>query len=147
AAVTEHSIFFFQAEAGIRDFHVTGVQTCLFRSIDYIFDERARELYTEEPRHSEMVRVSYILATLNREGYSLATFSQKNWYHDRVMRLNFHCHEPKFQWFGHTATIEPHHVLWAIPQSVITANTLGTINQNIGYDGAENNVPPIDFIE
>src|SRR5690606_41185525 len=25
-------IFFFQAEDGIRDFHVTGVQTCLFRS-------------------------------------------------------------------------------------------------------------------
>src|SRR5207253_4170248 len=24
--------FFFQAEDGIRDFHVTGVQTCLFRS-------------------------------------------------------------------------------------------------------------------
>src|SRR5436309_11875044 len=26
------SFFFFQAEDGIRDFHVTGVQTCLFRS-------------------------------------------------------------------------------------------------------------------
>src|SRR5690606_39848476 len=25
-------LFFFQAEDGIRDFHVTGVQTCLFRS-------------------------------------------------------------------------------------------------------------------
>src|SRR5690606_40434269 len=25
-------IFFFQAEDGIRDFHVTGVQTCAFRS-------------------------------------------------------------------------------------------------------------------
>src|SRR5690606_40297762 len=25
-------VFFFQAEDGIRDFHVTGVQTCLFRS-------------------------------------------------------------------------------------------------------------------
>src|SRR5690606_14137458 len=46
-------------------------------TIDYIFDERARELYTEEPRHSEMVRVSYIFASLNREGYSLESFSEK----------------------------------------------------------------------
>lgn len=116
-------------------------------TIDYIFDERARELYTEEPRHSEMVRVSYIFATLNREGYSLENFSAKNWYHDRVMRLNFHYHEPKFQWFGNTAAMEPHHVLWAVPQSVITANTLGTINQNVGYDGAENNEPPLETID
>src|SRR5690606_39533210 len=28
------SFFFFQAEDGIRDFHVTGVQTLLFRSVD-----------------------------------------------------------------------------------------------------------------
>src|SRR5690606_40108060 len=28
--------FFFQAEDGIRDFHVTGVQTCAFRSLDSV---------------------------------------------------------------------------------------------------------------
>src|SRR5690606_40345937 len=27
-AVVSHNLFFFQAEDGIRDFHVTGVQTC-----------------------------------------------------------------------------------------------------------------------
>ena len=53
----------------------------------------------------------------------------------------------KFQWFGNTAAMLPHHALWAIPQSVITANTLGRINQNIGYDGAENNIPPLETIE
>src|SRR5690606_41068407 len=31
--------FFFQAEDGIRDFHVTGVQTVLFRSIDHHLGE------------------------------------------------------------------------------------------------------------
>src|SRR5690606_40194956 len=30
--------FFFQAEDGIRDFHVTGVQTCALRSIDAALD-------------------------------------------------------------------------------------------------------------
>ena len=116
-------------------------------TIDLIFDERARELFAEAPRHSEMVRVSYIMANLGRNGYSLGNFSQNNWYYDRVMEYNNLYHPPKLQWYGNTATIEPYHVLWPIPQSVITANTLGTINQNIGYDGAENNVPPIENIE
>jgi hypothetical protein len=116
-------------------------------TVDYIFDERARELYAEEPRHSEMVRASYIMAKLNKAGYRLDNFSQNNWYYDRVMRLNSHYHEPLFQWFGNTAAIEPYHVLWPIPQSVITANTLGTVNQNIGYAGAERNIPPLETIE
>ncbi|HLR32339.1 MAG TPA: RagB/SusD family nutrient uptake outer membrane protein [Fodinibius sp.] len=115
-------------------------------TIDYIFDERARELYMEEPRHSEMVRASYIMAAENIDGYSLDNFSQDNWFYDRVMEVNHHYHEPKLQWYGNTADIEPHHVLWPIPQDVITANTLGRVNQNIGYDGAENNEPPIETI-
>lgn len=116
-------------------------------TIDYIFDERARELYIEEPRHSEMVRVSYIIAKLNRDGYSLNNFDQKNWYYDRVMRVNEHYHAPLFTWFGNIAAISPYHILWAIPQSVITANTLGKINQNKGYPGAEQNVPPLETIK
>jgi len=116
-------------------------------TIDYIFDERARELYMEEPRHSEMVRVSYIMANLNRDGYSVANFSQKNWYHDRLMRVNpFYTQDPIFRWRSVDAHIDPHNVLWAIPQSVITANTLGTINQNVGYVGDGNNVPPLTEI-
>ena len=87
------------------------------------------------------------MAGENRGGYSLDSFSQSNWFYDRVMRLNHHYHDPKLQWYGNTAGIEPHHVLWAIPQSVISANTQGRVNQNIGYDGAENNIPPITSIE
>lgn len=34
-------------------------------NLDFIFDERARELYAESIRHAEMVRASYILASLN----------------------------------------------------------------------------------
>lgn len=115
-------------------------------SLDLIFDERARELFAEEPRHSEMVRVSYILAGLNRDGYSLATISQKNWYHDRVMKYNHFYHPPIYSFWGNQATLHPNHMLWPIPQTVITANTLGRINQNNGYDGAELNEPPLETI-
>lgn len=115
-------------------------------TIDYIFDERARELYAEEPRHSEMVRVSFIFAKLQKEGYSLETITQKNWYHDRVMRVNPFYHPPVYRFWDNTATLYPQHMLWPIPQEVITANTLGRINQNIGYDGAELNEPPLETI-
>jgi hypothetical protein len=116
-------------------------------NIDYIFEERARELYAEEPRHSEMVRVSFIFGKLNQGGYTLANLTTKNWYHDRVIRVNpFYTMTPKFAWYGNTATLLPHHFLWPVPQSVITANTKGTINQNFGYDGYENNVPPLETI-
>lgn len=48
---------------------------------------------------------------------------------------------PGTWWRSQTPRIEPYNVYWPIPQSVITANTLGSINQNVGYVGAENNVP------
>lgn len=115
-------------------------------TIDYIFDERARELFTEEPRHSEMVRVSFLMAKLNLNGYSLETISEKNWYYDRVIQYNEYYTPPKFVYRGYTATLSPHNMLWPISQSLITANTLGTINQNYGYQGYENNVPPLTTI-
>jgi hypothetical protein len=115
-------------------------------SIDFILDERARELYAEEPRHSEMVRISYIMAKSNLNGYTLDNFSEKNFFYDRLMKYN-KTYEKKISLLGNTANYAPFHVLWPIPSSVITANTLGVINQNIGYDGAENNVPPLEIIE
>ena len=39
--------------------------------------------------------------------------------------------------------ISTHHVLWPIPESAITSNTGGVINQNIGYPGAENKLTPL----
>jgi len=115
-------------------------------TVDYIFEERARELYAEEMRHSEMVRVSFQLANMNKEGYSLDNISQNNWFYDRVMRVNEHYHPPKYFFWGVEATLLPEHILWPVPQSVITANTLGRINQNYGYDGYELNEPPLESI-
>jgi len=115
-------------------------------NIDFILHERARELFAEEPRHSELVRISYIMAKAGLNGYSLTNFSEKNYYFDRVMRYN-NTYEKKIQLLGNTANMAPFHALWPIPSLVITANTKGVINQNIGYDGANRNVPPLTKIE
>ena len=116
-------------------------------TIDYIFDERARELYAEETRHSEMVRVSNIKARLNLGGYSLDNLSQKSWWYDRLMEVNDLYTVPEGVWWrGQTPKIQTYNIYWAIPQSVITANTLGKINQNKGYQGAESNIPPLETI-
>jgi len=115
-------------------------------TIDFIFDERARELVTEEPRHGELVRVSYIMAKQNMNGYSLDNFSQNNWFFDRVMAKNVFF-QTNFSWGQQSYRIAPHNVLWPVPETVISENTLGVINQNAGYSGTERNVPPLDVIE
>lgn len=114
-------------------------------SIDFILHERARELFAEEPRHSELVRISFIMAKAGLNGYSLSNFSGKNFYFDRVMRYN-NTYEKKIQLLGNTANMAPFHALWPIPSIVITANTKGVINQNVGYDGADRNVAPLTKI-
>jgi len=115
-------------------------------NINFILDERARELFAEEPRHSELVRISYMMAKSNLGGYSLSNFSTKNFFFDRVMKYN-NTYEKKIQLLGNTANLVPFHVLWPIPSLVITANTQGVINQNAGYNGAELNVTPLTTIE
>ncbi|WP_276365514.1 RagB/SusD family nutrient uptake outer membrane protein [Chryseolinea sp. H1M3-3] len=114
-------------------------------TIDFIFDERARELFAEEPRHAELVRASYIMAKLNVGGYSLTDFSEHNYYYDRVITYN-NLYTFKVQRLGNVAQIAPFHVLWPIPANVILANTLGVVNQNVGYVGADRNVPPLTDI-
>ena len=116
-------------------------------SIEFIFDERARELFAEEPRHSELVRVSYMMAKLEIGGYNLQNFSQKSWFYDRILKYNIYYQKKEINVLANYIIMDPFHVLWPIPQSVITANTMGVINQNEGYDGFERNVNPIDDFE
>ena len=42
--------------------------------------------------------------------------------------------------------ISQYHVLWPIPQAAILGNSGGRINQNLGYSGADLNVPALDKI-
>lgn len=113
-------------------------------TIDYILDERARELFFEEPRKTELTRVSFIMAEKNLNGYSLSTISTKNYYHDRMMTHNNFFRE-KINHNGiNTYTIKPYHILWPVPENAIVSNSRGRINQNIGYPGAEKNIPAKD---
>lgn len=113
-------------------------------SIDYIFDERARELYFEEPRKTELTRVAYIMAREGRNGYSLADMHQDNWFYDRVMETNIYYRE-ELHIGVHPYRMRAYHVYWPIPQDEIDSNVHGDINQSRGYPGAEDNVEPLGY--
>ncbi|MFB2118432.1 RagB/SusD family nutrient uptake outer membrane protein [Parapedobacter sp. 2B3] len=113
-------------------------------SIAYILDERARELYAEEPRKTELTRISFIMADNNRNGYAIGNFSTKNFWYDRVLATNFY--NTGLQWGLNEYKMSPFHVLWPVPQNAIDSNTGGRINQNAGYPGTEKNVLPLTEI-
>jgi hypothetical protein len=116
-----------------------------------ILDERARELYYEELRHVEVNRVAFILAktgktSYNGKTYSLANFSTSNFWYDRVIEKNkFYRDQIRAPFYNFRIT--PWTALWPIPSASINANTLGHINQNLGYPGAENNIPPMKWVD
>lgn len=119
--------------------------------IDFILDERARELYYEENRKTELTRIAFIFAktgktAYNGQTYSLDNFSQKNFWYDRIMEVTDFYNQGVKTIHGDEYTMSPFHVLWPIPASAINANTQGVINQNEGYPGAENNIPPLTTI-
>ena len=129
-------------------------------NIGEILNERARELYYEELRHVELVRISYTYAKTGKNcevfnrTYSLDNISGKggtnsnikeygvNFWWDWVMtKNNFYREQVTTSWY--TYRISVHHILWPIPEDAIKSNTNGVINQNVGYPGAENNIEPL----
>lgn len=117
-----------------------------------ILDERARELFYEEPRKTELTRIAYIYATTgklcyNGKTYNQANFSKANFWYDRIMEKTEFFNKGVKTVSGDEFTMSPYHVLWPIPQTVIDANSMGVINQNEGYTGYENNVAPVESIE
>ena len=120
-------------------------------NIGTILDERARELYYEEPRKTELTRIAYILAmtgqtAYNGKSYNLANFHQDNFWYDRVIEKNrFYRDQVKAPFYNYR--VAPHIVLWPIPAASINANTLGHLNQNQGYPGAENNIAPLEWVD
>ena len=109
-------------------------------TLDDILDERARELYLEDHRKTELTRIAFLKAEKGVDGYSLNNFSEKNWYYDRIMEKNNFFAEEYF-YSTNAFIMKPYHVLWPVPLTAITSNTQGRINQNIGYFGAEDNIP------
>lgn len=118
-------------------------------SIRQILDERARELFYEEPRKTELTRISYIyaqtgIAADNGQTYSVAEFSTRNFFFDHISSVTDFYNKGVTTQRGNQYTLAPHHILWPVAQATITANAQGRINQNVGYVGSENNIEPTD---
>ena len=126
-------------------------------TIGDIMSERARELYLEEFRQAEMVRVSWCLARSGKPDewgntYDLNTWDKQEgtdlnggsyWYR-RCVNYNVFNHDyGKGQQGNQTFEykINKHNLFWPVPNSAITANNKGTLRQNFGYDGYNENIP------
>ncbi len=118
--------------------------------IGTILDERARELFWEEPRKTELTRISYLFAKTGKsykgKTYNIANFGTSNFFYDRIMTTNSFYNKGVKANNGQEYTMSPYHVLWPIPQASINANSKGVINQNYGYDGYAKNVAPLTSI-
>ncbi|KKO88755.1 MULTISPECIES: RagB/SusD family nutrient uptake outer membrane protein [Sphingobacterium] len=130
-------------------------------NIGEILDERARELYYEENRHIELVRIAYTYAKTRKPceifggrvydlkqisgpGGTNANIKQTgvNFWYDRVVaKSNFYNKGVKHKWAEYKISV--HHILWPVPANAINTNIKGVINQNIGYPGAEKNKTPL----
>ena len=120
-------------------------------NIGTILDERARELYYEEPRKTELTRIAFILAETgktcyNGKSYSMDNFSSDNFWYDRVIEKN-NFYRENIVAPHYTYRAAPWIVLWPVPAPAINGNLEGVINQNEGYPGAENNVKPWKWVD
>jgi hypothetical protein len=115
-----------------------------------VLDERARELYYEEPRKVELTRMAVIYARTgipcyNGKTYSMNKFSEDNFWYDRVIEISDFYNKNVRTPYGNYFTCSPFHIFWPIPSYAINTNTGGIINQNIGYPGTEKNVEPLVY--
>lgn len=116
-----------------------------------LLDERARELYFEEARRTELSRIAFIYAKTgkacyNGKTYTTSNFATDNFWYDRIIEKNiFYRNNVKAPFYNYR--IAPYIVLWPIPSSAINANSLGHLNQNEGYIGFENNITPMKWVD
>jgi len=136
-----------KSRAGCKTSFITAAEV----NMGTILDERARELFFEEPRKTELTRIAYLFASTgkaaeNGKTYTPARFSDDNYFYDRVMAKNNFYKNGIVTNHGDKYTMSPYHVLWPVPSSSIQANSNGHINQNKGYTGFETNVPALTTI-
>jgi hypothetical protein len=114
--------------------------------IDDIMDERARELYMEEWRFTELSRVSYCLALSGKPDNEGKTYDASRlhedsfWFHRITKYNNYYNKDTGATIRGRKYTMGRHNINWPIPQSAIDANRLGRLSQNPGYDGYDASV-------
>ncbi|RAW01255.1 RagB/SusD family nutrient uptake outer membrane protein [Pseudochryseolinea flava] len=121
-------------------------------TIGTILDERARELYYEEYRKTELTRIAFIFAqtgktAYNGKSYSLSNFSEDNFFIDRVNEKNEFYNKGVITVHGDEYTMSAYHVLWPVPQGSINSNVGGKIKQNKGYIGYDASVTVLEDIQ
>ena len=131
-------------------------------TIGDIMAERGRELYIEEWRQAEMVRVSWCLAKSGKADEWGNTYSINDWdkqagteilakgevptggsyWYKRCIAYNIFNHGPitsnNREW---NFKIDKRNLFWPIPHSAITANKDAQLRQNFGYDGYSESIP------
>lgn len=118
-------------------------------TIRQIIDERARELYYEEPRKCELTRIAYIYAQTGKQAdngktYSLDKIATDNFFFDHIMSVTDFYNKGITAKNGNQYTMGAHHIHWPIALTATSTNVEGHINQSPGYDGSENNIKPLE---
>lgn len=123
-----------------------------------ILDERNRELYGEEYRHDELVRMSVIYAKTGKSykghTYSLSgtdiekSLSTGSFFYDRVMeKNNFFRDQTPWSTYNTTKyTMSPKHIFWPVYEPYLIGNVGAKLNQTTGYDGSEDNIEPLTHV-
>jgi len=69
-----------------------------------------------------------------------------NFWYDRIIEKSwFYREEVRAPFYNYR--IAPWIILWPVPAAAINANTLGHINQNLGYPGADDNITPMKWVD
>ncbi len=126
-------------------------------NIGDIMNERGRELYMEEFRHAELVRVSMILANTGiadewGNTYSAATWDKQegidrnggSYWYQRLMHYSYYNRGGGInsgKWGPFEFLMGKHNLYWPINKSAIEANKKGQLKQNFGYEGYDEAVP------
>jgi hypothetical protein len=116
-----------------------------------ILDERARELFFEEGRKSELTRISILFAKTgkvaeNGKTYTMDKISDDNYFYDRVIAKNNFYRNGIVTNHGDRYTISPFHIFWPIPTKAIQGNIEGRYKQNKGYTGYDPGFQALDKI-
>lgn len=116
-------------------------------TIGDIMAERARELYMEEWRFTELSRVSYCLALSGKPDewgntYSVDNLHENSYWFQRITHYNNYYNKPEApEVNGRKFTMRSENINWPIPYWAIDANRDGVLHQNPGYDGYDPSTP------
>lgn len=127
-------------------------------TIGDIVDERARELYLEEWRQAELVRIAWCLAKSHQPDewgntYDITTWDKQEgtdksggsyWFKRLTTYSLFNNGAIQSNGTSFNYQVNKHNLFWPIPNSAITANNGAPLQQNFGYDGYDPSIPVWD---